>query len=99
MPYFEIANNIGPITNIKQWDVLKPLIIYETYSLSRIIICYFLRNLDKDPYVINALLKILILEYECASRNITNLIFFAETLNSSHRTMHIPYNLFLSFFF
>lgn len=57
MPYFEIANNIGPITNIKQWDVLKPLIIYETYSLSRIIICYFLRDLDKDPYVINALLK------------------------------------------
>lgn len=57
MAYFEIANNIGPITNIKKWDVLKPLIIYETYSLSRIIICYFLRDLDKDPYVINALLK------------------------------------------
>lgn len=76
MTYFEIANNIGPITNIKKWDVLKPLIIYETYSLSRIIICYFLRDLDKDPYVINALLKILILEYESVSRNITNLIFF-----------------------
>lgn len=55
MAYFEIANNIGPITNIKKLDVLKPLIIYETYSLSRIIICYFLRDLDKDPYVINAL--------------------------------------------